>query len=76
MASGDVWFSASSRAAYLEPWTAYGYPASFLRAVELADAVGRLCRALAWLRAAGTPEDPKSQESARGWFEDFYEAVA
>jgi hypothetical protein len=63
------------RSAYLEPWTSYGDRASLLRAVVLSEAVGRLCRALAWLRAAGVPDDPESQESARAWFEDFCEAV-
>jgi hypothetical protein len=66
------------RDAYLEPWTAYGDRASLLRAVELADTAGRLTRALAWLRAfaaAGPDEQPESAESARGWFEEFSEAV-
>jgi hypothetical protein len=63
------------RDAYLEPWTAYGDRASLLRAVELSEAVGRLCRALAWLRAGGVAHDPESQESARAWFEDFCEAL-
>ncbi len=64
------------RDAYLEPWTAYGDRPSLLRAVELTEAVGRLSRALAWLRAAAGPDDPESGESARAWFEDFCEAVA
>jgi len=66
------------RDAYLEPWKGYGDRPSLLRAVELADTAGRLFRALSWLRAFGDASlsaQAESEESARGWFEEFSAAV-
>jgi hypothetical protein len=56
----------------------HGDRASLLRAVELADTAGRLCRSLSWVRALGDASltvNAESEESARGWFEEFSEAV-
>jgi hypothetical protein len=65
------------RDAYLEPWTGHAYRASLLRAVELSAVIGRLCRALSWLRALGDESLAvgESAESARSWFGEFCEAV-
>ena len=67
-----------ARDAYLEPWAGYGERTTLLRAVDLSGAVGRLCRALSWLRALGdeSPEtDAESAESARYWFDEFRDAL-
>jgi len=65
------------RDAYLEPWTEQADRAELLRAVELAAAVGRLCRTLSWLRALGDESLAvgESAESARYWFEEFSSAL-
>jgi len=64
------------RDAYLEPWSDFASRAELLRAVELAGAVGRLSRALAWILAGmGEDESGEASESARSWFEEFREAV-
>ena len=66
------------RDAYLEPWNAQADRGSLLRAVELSAVVGRLCRALSWLRALGDESLSvgESAESARYWFEEFRVALA
>jgi Phosphotransferase enzyme family len=66
------------RDAYLEPWRAFADRATLLRAVELSGVVGRLCRALSWLRALGDEslDVGESAESARYWFGEFCEALA
>jgi hypothetical protein len=65
------------RDAYLEPWTAQADRATLLRAVELSAAVGRLCRALSWVRALGDEDITVGEEaeSARYWFEEFRAAL-
>jgi len=65
------------RDAYLEPWTRSGYRVTLLRAVELSAVLGRLCRALSWLRALGDESlrVGESAESARYWFEEFRAAL-
>ena len=64
------------RDAYLEPWNAFAPRADLLRAAELAGAVGRLTRALAWFQAyAGEDGADEAIDSARSWFEEFCEAV-
>jgi phosphotransferase family enzyme len=67
------------RDAYLEPWTEWGERKTLLRAVELSAIVGRLSRALSWVRALGDggPEvNADSTESARSWFGEFRDALA
>ncbi len=66
------------RDAYLEPWAAYATRAGLMRAVRLAGCVGRLCRSLAWWRAATA--DPgvvrgDCLEAARAWYGEFLEAL-
>jgi len=64
------------RDAYLEPWSGFASRIELLRAVELAGAVGRLSRALAWLLAGLEQDEPdESAESARYWFEEFRAAL-
>jgi len=65
-----------ARDAYLEPWSRFAARDELLRAVELAEAVGRLSRSLAWLLAFS--EDAASDEavdSGRWWFAEFSRAV-
>ena len=65
------------RDVYLEPWTAQADRATLLRAVELSGVLGRLCRALSWLRALGDESIAvgESAESARSWFGEFCDGV-
>jgi len=64
------------RDAYLERWSHFASRGELLRAVELAEAVGRLSRALAWFLAyAEESEADEAVDSARSWFEEFRQAV-
>jgi Phosphotransferase enzyme family len=65
-----------TRDAYLEPWSGLVPSPELRRAVELAEAVGRLSRSLAWFHAfdEGDPGEDAT-ESARYWFEEFSRAV-
>jgi hypothetical protein len=64
-----------ARDAYLEPWSAFAPRPELLRAVELAEAVGRLSRALAWLLAYSADQDSGEIDSAGWWFGEFSRAV-
>lgn len=65
-----------ARDAYLEPWSAFASRGELLRAVELAEAVGRLSRSLAWFRAYEVEEEAaEAVDSARWWFGEFSRGV-
>jgi len=67
------------RAAYLQSWDFPLTPAETDRACLLADALGRISRALTWLRLLPGLEEPHRSEystAVAGWLQEFLEAPA
>jgi len=62
---------------YLEPFTALAPRARIDAAVRLALVIGRLVRALTWMRVTSAlPADQREADAVSGWFALFVEAAA
>jgi hypothetical protein len=62
---------------YLEPWQSLAARSVLIAALELAQRVGLVCRALTWHRVLTSLEEPfrsEQAEAATGWLGEFLEA--
>jgi Phosphotransferase enzyme family len=67
------------RDCYLEPWQQLALRSTLLEALNLAQRLGMVCRALTWHRVVTSLEEPFRAENAEavpGWLGEFLEATA